>query len=277
MLNKRKMKPQLIIAGAGYLGQEIARQAHPHFQVLTLNKSGEDADATCDLTSPTDVAKIAAQIPNPAAIIHCASSGRGGPSAYRDVFLTGSQNLHTHFPKTQIILTSSTSVYHQTNGEEVDESSPTEPIRENSQILLQAEKFILETGGSIARLAGLYGPHRSAVLRKFLDGTAVIEDQGQRILNQIHVTDAASATLHLALSKHLGIYNISDNEPISQLACYQGLATHFNKPLPPRGEKNTNRKRAWTHKKVLNQKIRNTGWQPTYPSYLSALASLPTS
>lgn len=277
MLNKRKMKPQLIIAGAGYLGQEIALQAHHHFQVLTLNKSGTDADLTCDLTSPTDVAKIAAQHPNPTAIIHCASSGRGGPSAYRDVFLTGSQNLHTHFPKSQLILTSSTSVYHQTNGEEVDETSPTEPIRENSQILLQAEKFILETGGTIARLAGLYGPHRSAVLRKFLDNTAVIEDQGQRILNQIHVADAASATLHLALSKHLGIYNISDNEPISQLTCYQGLASYFNKPLPPHGEKNTTRKRAWTHKKVLNQKIRNTGWQPTYPNYLSALTSLPIS
>jgi nucleoside-diphosphate-sugar epimerase len=126
----------------------------------------------------------------------------------------------------------------------------------------------------VARLAGLYGPGRSVILRKFLEGSAVIEESGQRILNQIHVEDAASAVLHLAHHHLAGLFNVTDDRPLSQLACYQGLARHFDRPLPPAGEKNTSRKRAWTNKKVLNAKIRETGWIPTYPGYFDALDSL---
>ncbi len=282
------MKPSLLIAGAGYLGTEIARQAEATYQVTTLTKSGDlgnlagdlgslagdYSNLACDLSDPAQVAALTATCPHPEIIIHCASSGRGGPEAYRDVFIKGTTNLLQSFPHSHLILTSSTSVYHQTDGSPVDESSPTSPIRETSQLLLQAEQIVLKNNGTVARLAGLYGPGRSAILRKFLDQSAVIEDTGQRILNQIHLVDAASATLHLAAKKTKGIYNIADNTPITQLECYQGLATHFATPLPPTGEKNTSRKRAWTHKKVLNAKIRATGWAPTYPAFIDSLPSL---
>lgn len=265
--------PVLFIAGAGYLGTEIARQASDH-QVVTATKTGDASHHACDLSSPTSVRALAQKMPRPAVITHCASSGRGGPEAYREVFLKGSQHLLETFPESHLILTSSTSVYHQTDGSEVDESSPTEPIRETSQLLLEAEKIVLEAGGTVARLAGLYGPGRSVILRKFLEGSAVIEEEGQRILNQIHVADAASAVLHLARHQLPGIFNVADDRPLSQLACYQGLARHFDRPLPPGGEKNTSRKRAWTNKKVLNAKIRRTGWTPDYPCYFDALGSL---
>ncbi len=264
----------ILIAGAGYLGTEIARQARATHTVITLTKSGDDHSEACDLSCPTQVATLSQKHPTPDLIIHCASSGRGGAEAYRAVFIEGSQNLLRAFPTSQLLLTSSTSVYHQTDGSAVDENSPTQPLRETSKLLLEAEKIVLASGGTVARLAGLYGPNRSVILRKFLDHSALIEESGQRILNQIHRIDAASACLHLATQNLSGIYNISDNEPITQLECYQRLATHFQKPLPPTGEKNTSRKRAWTHKKVLNHKLRNTGWSPTFPSYFDALDSL---
>lgn len=267
------MKPVLLIAGAGYLGSEIARQA-TGYQVIPVTKSGGEGCEACDLSSPQAVADLSASIPPPEIVIHCASSGRGGPEAYRGVFLQGSRNLLHRFPESHLVLTSSTSVYHQTDGSEVDEDSPTEPIRETSQILLEAEQVILSGGGTVARLAGLYGPGRSVVLRKFLEGTAVIEEDGRRILNQIHVEDAASAVLHLARLKAPGIFNVSDSHPLSQLECYQGLADHFDRPLPPTGEKNTSRKRAWTHKSVSNARILETGWQPKYPRFFDALEHL---
>ena len=264
----------ILIAGAGYLGSEIARQASPAHHIISLTKSGENNHHPCDLSSPDQVTHFSKNHPTPDLIIHCASSGRGGPPAYRSVFIEGCQNLITTFPTSHLLLTSSTSVYHQTDGSEVSETSPTHPIRETSQLLLQAERIVLAAGGTVARLAGLYGPKRSAILRKFLDHTAVIEESGQRILNQIHLSDAASASLHLATRKLPGIYNVSDNHPTSQLECYQNLATHFGKPLPPRGPKNTSRKRAWTHKKILNTKLRASGWTPSYPSYLHAISTL---
>jgi nucleoside-diphosphate-sugar epimerase len=269
------MMPTLLIAGAGYLGSEIARQAKG-YHTITVTKSGDDAHEACDLSSPNQVTTLAGKSPRPDVVIHCASSGRGGPDAYRDVFIKGSENLARVFPQSHLILTSSTSVYHQTDGSEVDESSPTLPVRETSQLLLEAEKIILHAGGSVARLAGLYGPGRSVILRKFLEGSAVIEEDGRRILNQIHVEDAASAVLHLAAQKPGGIFNVSDDHPLSQRDCYQGLAEHFDRALPPTGEKNTSRKRAWTHKAVLNRKIRATGWKPAFPSFFDALEQLTT-
>lgn len=267
------MKPVLLIAGAGFLGSEIARRA-PGYQIFTTTKSGGADSLACDLSSRSEVRALAGPVPSPEVIIHCASSGRGGPDAYRGVFVKGTEYLLETFPQSHLVFTSSTSVYHQVDGEEVNESSATRPIRETSQLLLEAEQIVLESGGTVARLAGLYGPGRSVVLRKFLEGTAVIEESGQRILNQIHVQDAASAVLHLAGGPLRGIFNVSDNRPLSQLECYEGLARHFALPLPPAGEKNTSRKRAWTNKKVLNQKIRETGWTPAFPSFFDALESL---
>ncbi|MFT6240525.1 MAG: nucleoside-diphosphate-sugar epimerase [Akkermansiaceae bacterium] len=265
---------KILIAGAGYLGTEIARLASPHHEVITVTKSGDESHEACDLSDPTQVAELAKKHPSLDLIIHCASSGRGGPEAYRAVFIQGAKNLLQSFPNSHLTLTSSTSVYHQTDGSEVDESSPTLPIRETSQLLLEAEQIVLQSGGTIARLAGLYGPGRSVVLRKFLDHSAIIEESGQRILNQIHLIDAAAAALHLATQKHPGTFNVSDDRPITQLECYQGLADFFKQPLPPIGEKNLSSKRAWTHKKVLNAKIRATGWTPSFPSYFDALDSL---
>ena len=267
------MKSSLLIAGAGYLGSEIAKLATT-YQVTTSTKSGGNGHEACDLSSSKQVSDLAEKIPPPEVIVHCASSGRGGAEAYHAVFIKGAQNLLRTFPNSHLILTSSTSVYHQTDGSGVDETSATSPIRETSQLLLEAEKIVLKASGTVARLAGLYGPGRSVVLRKFLDGSAVIEESGQRVLNQIHVKDAALATLHLAHKKLSGIFNITDDHPISQLKCYQELADYFDKPLPLIGEKNTSRKRAWTHKRVLNHKIRETGWKPIFPRYFDALDSL---
>ncbi len=52
----------------------------------------------------------------------------------------------------------------------------------------------------VARLAGIYGPGRSALLRKFLSGEARIENGGERYLNQVHRDDIAAALLHLVAS-----------------------------------------------------------------------------
>jgi nucleoside-diphosphate-sugar epimerase len=125
----------------------------------------------------------------------------------------------------------------------------------------------------VARLAGIYGPARSFVLKAFLEGTATIEgNAGQgRILNQIHREDAASALAHLLVHPGLGICNVVDDQPMTQIECYRHLAAQYGKPLPPVAEPNISRKRAWTNKHVSNAKLRGAGWLPRYPSYFEAL------
>ncbi len=157
------------------------------------------------------------------------------------------------------------------------EESDTIPDRATGEILLESERVILDAGGVVARLAGIYGPGRSVLLRKFLEGTAVIEEDGQRFINQIHRDDAARAILHL-ISLHpfpaAGIFNVSDSVTMTQLEVYKGLAEIFGKELPPSGPRDLDRKRGWTHKRVSNTKLCATGWEPEYPSFLEAVPGL---
>ena len=188
------------------------------------------------------------------------------------MFLEGTRHLSSTFSGTRLVFTSSTSVYHQTDGSVVTEESPTEPVRETGQVLLEAESQVLSANGTVARLAGIYGPGRSAILSSLLRGDAVIEEDGRRFLNQIHRDDASDALLHLATNPECvgEVYNVCDSSPLHQGDCYQALAALFDVPPPPSGPRPQNRKRAWTHKRVSNEKIRNSGWEPLYPSFVDA-------
>jgi nucleoside-diphosphate-sugar epimerase len=221
-----------------------------------------------------DVQRLAAGLnAAPDTVIHCASSNRGGAEAYRKVYLEGCSHLQQCFPAARILFTSSSSVYPQTDGSVVLEESDASPDRETSRLLREAEDLVLSRGGCVARLAGIYGPGRSFVLKNFLEGTASIEgNHGDgRCLNQIHREDAAAALVHLVTTRQQGIFNVVDEVPMTQRECFTALARRFNKPLPPVAEPDMNRKRAWTNKRLSNSKLRATGWAPRYPSYFDAL------
>jgi nucleoside-diphosphate-sugar epimerase len=273
----------LLLCGHGYLGQAISRDfLAAGWEVTALSRSGDDDSLACDLSSATDVAALQVE---PDFIVHCASSGRGGADAYRAVYLDGCRHLLARFPGIPLLYTSSTSVYAQSDGSVVTEESPAIPDRETGSILRETEDLVLSSGGIITRLSGIYGPGRSVILKKFLSGEAIIEEDGRRYLNQIHRDDAASAILHLALLQseignrqstigNLPLFNLSDSHPLSQFACYEKLSSHFHRPLPPTGPRDPDRKRGWTHKQVGNAKLRATGWEPRFPCFLDAVESI---
>jgi len=264
---------KLLLIGNGYLGQAITREFRENgWDVQPVSLSGGDGSIACDVGDRSAVEKL----PVADFIVHCAASGRGGAEAYQRVYVDGCRNLSENFPGIPVLFTSSSSVYGQVDGSIVTEESPAEPDRETGRLLLEAEKIALETGGWVARLSGIYGPGRSVILRKFLSGEAVIEEDGRRFLNQIHREDAARAIFHLVSARTgLGeIFNVSDSQPLSQIDCYQELSERLQLPLPPTGPRDPNRKRGWTHKQVSNEKIRNTGWKPVFPSFLNAIDAL---
>lgn len=264
---------KLLLIGNGYLGQAVGREFRDHgWDVTAVSLSGGDGSIPCDVGDPAAVAEL----PPADFIVHCAASGRGGAEAYQHVYVDGCANLTNLFPGTPLLFTSSTSVYAQTDGSVVTEESPAVPDRETGSLLLAAEAVTLDAGGIVTRLSGIYGPGRSVILKKFLSGEAVIEEDGRRFLNQIHRDDAARAIFHLATSGARGeIFNVSDSTPLSQLGCYEKLAEIFALPLPPSGPRDLNRKRGWTHKQVSNAKLRATGWQPDFPSFIDAARSIP--
>lgn len=264
------MKQRLLLCGHGYLGQAISREfLAADWRVTTISLADSVADHSCDLSQATEVEALARNIPSPDFIVHCASSGRGGPPAYRAVFEHGCRHLINSFHGIPLLLTSSTSVYAQTDGSEVDEESPAEPERETGQILRQSERLVLNHEGLVFRLSGIYGPGRSVILKNFLSGQATLEADGRRIINQIHRDDAARAILHAAMGFcGPGIWNLSDSDPRSQHDTYTALAEQFSLPMPLSSPIDPLSKRGWSHKFVSNTKLRQSGWLPRHPSFL---------
>ncbi len=267
------MGRRVLIAGCGYLGTATAKlflragyavegwtrsgtsdwETAPAFEIRAVDVSA--ADAVMRAEGEFDV------------VIHCASTRGGDAADYEQVYGKGVENLRRRFSRAQLIFVSSTSVYPQRNGEWVDEASPAEPTHERGKILRAAEELVLGNSGSVARLGGIYGPDRSALLRRVLNGEAAIDLTSDRFVNQVHRDDAAEALLKLAdLKSERRIRNVVDNEPLLLRDCYRWLAERLHRPLVM-GASPRPRKRGDSNKRVSNALLRSDGWEPQYPSF----------
>jgi nucleoside-diphosphate-sugar epimerase len=277
--------PRLLIAGCGFLGEAAADFfARAGWEVVALTGSAESAARLvakpypvlpADITYAGSLSALRTRAGAFDHVLHCASSGRGGPDAYRRIYVEGCARLAEAFPEARLIFTGSTSVYAQTDGEWVNETSRADPDRETGRLLLAAEHATRTAGGCVLRLAGLYGPGRSVLLRKFRDGTAVLEDGGGRWINQIHRDDAVRAVDAVLRGAPDGeIFNVVDDTPATQRTVYGWIADFLERPLPPEGPADLQRKRGWTSKRVSNARLRVLGWTPEFPSYCAALPSV---
>lgn len=272
--------PRILIAGCGYVGEATADLFHAAgWEVEGWTASIRSASKLSAKPYPVvavDMAERAAVAVHGKsfdAVIHCASTGGGDVQLYRRVYFEGACNLLEQLAGSTILFTSSTSVYAQRSGEWVTEESAAEPQHETGKILRKTEELVLRRGGLVVRLAGIYGPGRSALLTKFLGGEAFLDSENDRFVNQAHRDDIASA-LFVLLDRHAGageIYNVADDKPLLQSECYRWLARKLNRSIPLRKGSTSDRKRGRSNKRVSNLKMRSLGWAPRYSSFEEAM------
>ena len=279
---------RVLIVGCGYvgipLGAELVRQGHEVFGVrrdpmaaAALTAAGNQP-VFADLTRAEELGKLPER---PDWVVFCAAAGPGGTVAdYRAVYHDGNRHLLAWLaahPPRKYIYTSSTSVYGQTDGSAVKESSPTIPDSPTSQVLLEAEKVLLDAAGQskfpavVLRVAGIYGPDRGHWFRQYLKNQAVIPGQGERIMNMVHRDDVVSAiTAALKNGRPGEVYNVVDDEPVALIHFFRWLSETLGKWMPPFGpeESDAGRKRAITNKKVQNRKLKmEIGLQFKYSNF----------
>ena len=270
----------VLIAGCGFVGRSaLTLFQKAGWQVTAITRTEASAreiesdcgcrTLACDFTRSGELTRQ--QLPHFSAVVDCVSAGGGSAEEYRRVYFEGARNLLDELGADRFLFTSSSSVYAQDDGSWVTEESPAEPETGTGRALRAAEDLVLAHGGIVTRLTGIYGPGRAMLLRRFLEGIAVIEGEGARHLNQIHRDDAAAAIFFLLNTEGVtGIFNVTDGASPTQREFYQGLAAHFNRPVPPSGPGDPQRRRFATDKRVSNEKLRALGWQPRYPSFLDA-------
>ena len=272
---------RVLIAGCGYVGAAAADLFHDvGWAVEGWTRSAASASGlsgkpysihSIDISAADQIA--AASPGNFDTVIHCASTRGGDVDAYRRVYWDGARNLLSRFSGARFLFTSSTSVYAQKDGNWATEESPADPELETGRILRETEKFVLARGGTVARLGGIYGPGRSALLKTFLSGQAIIDPENDRYVNQVHRDDVAAAFFVLLERERPPgeVYNVVDNKPVSLSECYRWLAERLGRPLPAGGGSPTKRKRGESNKRVSNAKLRALGWAPRYPSFVEGM------
>lgn len=208
-------------------------------------------------------------------IFYTASAGRFDEAAYRAAYVDGLRNLIEALhgggqqPR-RIVFTSSTGVYGQTDGEWVDEDSPTEPPGFSGRCLLEGERVLLAGPypASVVRLAGLYGPEPGRLIDLVRQGQAVCPSGPPRYTNRIHRDDAAGALRHLmAVETPASIYVGVDNEPTELGTVYRWLATRLGVPEPRVGSDGEGLRPQGGNKRCRNRRLLATGFVLRYPTF----------
>ena len=133
---------------------------------------------------------------------------------------------------------STTGVYGDWGGKEVDERSPFRPKSDRVRRRVKAERAWLSLYQGVDhpvhvfRLAGIYGPNRN-VINRVRAGTARRIDKAGHLFSRIHLDDIVSTLRASIASPRSGaIYNVSDNEPASQADVVAHACTLLDVPPP---------------------------------------------
>jgi len=298
-----------LIFGCGYLGWRVARlwQASGE-QVFAVTRSAERvarlaaeglipivADVTdlSQLTLPQDIETVLWAVGydrlslSPVVHDRSAASGRVGEAtapSISDVYVRGLANSLRALPQTvgRFLYISSTGVYGQVTGDEVDEDSPCQPTREGGRACLAAEELLraspLADRTIILRLAGIYGPDRIPRSKDLLAGLP-IDAPSDGWLNLIHVDDAARIVLLAERrAQPPKLYVVSDGQPVIRGNYYRELARLLGAPPPRFVEPPANSPaaaRAASDKRVNPRRlIADLSPALLYPSYREGLASV---
>lgn len=290
---------RLLILGCGYVGLELGRQLADDNKVFGVRRSEAGLEAieeagiepvAADLTAPETLDSL------PAAdwVVFAASSGGRGADAAREVYVEGQQNALAALSgkdtsPERYLYTSSTGVYGDHGGDWVDESTPLDPTTPKTEVLAAAERVALGAGerygidGSVARLAGLYGPERYR-LERYLEGPVT-----EGYLNMVHRDDAAGAIAAMLDDPETAgeVVLVVDEEPVDKWAFADWLAEECGIERPPKQTKaerlqvgdlsDAARRRILTSKRCRNDRLAVLGYEYRYPTvrqgYRAALDS----
>ena len=134
---------------------------------------------------------------------------------------------------------STVGVYGDSQGAWIDETMPAEPTSARGRRRIAAEQDWLALGArratrtQIFRLAGIYGPGRSAIDR-LREGNAHRVVKPGQVFNRIHVDDIAAAVIAGIDGRGAEqIYNVTDDEPAPPQDVITFAAELLQMPPPP--------------------------------------------
>jgi nucleoside-diphosphate-sugar epimerase len=273
------MGPQhILFAGCGDLGGAaarllLARGASVSALRRTVSKLPPGVHGIAgDLVSGRGFDAIPSKLD---AVVYIVTAASANEQAYWEAYVGGLQRLLEHpgvASARRLVFVSSTSVYAQRDGEQVDETSPTLPTRYNGQIMLAAEGVAAQhPHATILRLGGIYGRGRERLIRWVREGRACVEDP-PHFTNRIHRDDAARAIAHLLdLPSPQAVYVGVDHDPAAQHLVLDWIADQLMLARVPRDE---SARSALGSKRCVNRALVASAFQFNFSTYRDGYAPL---
>lgn len=245
-----------LVVGCGFVGTALARNlAVAGERVVGVARSGVDVRGVESLAR--DVTDSDLSLPAADRAYYLVGAGSRNVDAYRRAYVTGLEHtLDALGPDTDLVYASSTGVYDVKDGSRVDEDTPVERTDERTAVMLDAEDIAHVAGGTVVRLAGLYGAGRLPGDR-YLDGARVPAGH----LNLLHRDDAATALVAAAEGER-DLYLAVDDEPVHRHDLARWLAAETGRDV---GDLVDAVERS--DKRCSNERLRGTGWRPRYPTF----------
>jgi len=187
-----------------------------------------------------------------------------------------------------IVYLSTVGVYGDCGGAWVDEATPAKSTSARSRERLAAEAEWQALGArrgigvAILRLAGIYGPGRSALTQVKRGDARRIVKPGQ-VFNRIHVTDIAQAIEACFAKGAQGVFNLADDEPARPQDVIADAAERLGRTPPPEipfDQARTGMSAMAQSFYAENRRVRNTklkqvlGVKLAYPTYREGFRAL---
>lgn len=217
--------PPIIIAGCGYVGRRLAhrlqREGRAVGALVQTQRSVEQLTAagirvaSIDLDDARGLQGWNANVADSIIIYLIPPPPEGESDTRLQRFLHSIKGI----PRA-LIYFSTTGVYGDTEGAEVDEASPVNAMTDRAHRRVSAENiarvWCTERGVRrvVLRVPGIYGPHRLPLERLRRGDPAVVEAEAG-ISNRIHVDDLVQTTVVAITDDVRGIYNITDGHGCS--------------------------------------------------------------
>jgi nucleoside-diphosphate-sugar epimerase len=240
----RETPQNALIVGCGYVGKRLARALRPTYRVTGTVRSEASRQQLQSMGIDSAILNLDQSHPRPtlshaqtagAALFYLASPPAHGLSDTRlDRFLP-----LIDFPLEVFVYISTTGVYGDTNGGEVDETARVNPQTQRAERRVSAEEMTRvwctenQVRRVVLRVPGIYGPGRLPIER-LQRGEPVIAMAEAGITNRIHVDDLVSACIAAAQNTAArGVYNVTDGNSISGTEFTMRVAQLANLPEPP--------------------------------------------
>jgi nucleoside-diphosphate-sugar epimerase len=237
----------VLVAGCGWLGTALAcRLVARGDRVTGIRRDPARAAALAahgvsplalDLASP----RAADRLPAVDVIVACQSAAADGPAPYRAAYLDANRTLLDAARRCgarALVYTSSTGVFGQRDGGDVDEETPPAPASASAEVLVEAE--VLVRGASdaalrtcVTRLSGLYGPGRTGIVERVRRGQLALGQGDGAWMNFCHLDDAIAFVLATVDRGAPGaLYHGSDAAPARRREVVEWIAGRLG--VPPR-------------------------------------------